>query len=97
MCGGAANAPWQNSEPRQSSQKIYNAQQRETNETQTDLNQEQETKQEEWDCECGNKNTGKYCGQCGKEKPQKGKKCLMCRTMNPENAKFCLECGKPLE
>lgn len=96
MVGGTVNSTWQNSEPRPSSQEImekYNSSQNLENEQQP----EPETKSEEWECECGSRNTGKYCAQCGKEKPSKGKKCLMCRTINPENAKYCIECGKPLE
>lgn len=95
IVGGAVSSPWQNEEKRQSSQEIMQNYNQGENTIKTE--QTIENQKEEWICECGEKNTGKFCGQCGKEKAQKGKKCLMCRTLNPENAKFCIECGKPLQ
>ena len=51
-----------------------------------------------WVCECGISNTGKFCGECGKHKPQpvQGWVCS-CGTVN--KGKFCMECGakKPAE
>lgn len=48
-----------------------------------------------WRCECGASNTGKFCNECGKPKPQQtdGWKCE-CGTVN--KGKFCSECGKPM-
>ncbi len=58
---------------------------------------------DEWTCECGTKNTGKFCLECGKAKPAPapaadpyGWTCA-CGTFN--KGKFCQECGakKPPE
>lgn len=45
-----------------------------------------------WVCECGTSNTGKFCVDCGKPKPQpvQGWVCS-CGTVN--KGKFCMECG----
>jgi membrane protease subunit (stomatin/prohibitin family) len=48
-----------------------------------------------WDCSCGHKaNTGKFCAECGKGKPESaaGWTCE-CGTVN--GGKFCANCGKP--
>lgn len=46
-----------------------------------------------WICACGAANTGKFCGECGKPRPEeKGWRCV-CGTVN--TGKFCSECGKP--
>ncbi len=45
-----------------------------------------------WKCECGAVNTGKFCAECGKPKPEDGWKCS-CGAVN--KGKFCAECGKP--
>ena len=44
-----------------------------------------------WTCSCGAHNTGKFCSECGAEKPQTGWTCS-CGTVN--KGKFCSECGK---
>ena len=44
-----------------------------------------------WTCECGSKNTGKFCPVCGK--PQPGMWTCECGTAN--TGKFCSNCGKP--
>ncbi|MBR3482460.1 MAG: zinc ribbon domain-containing protein, partial [Neisseriaceae bacterium] len=46
----------------------------------------------EWQCDCGAKNNGKFCGSCGSPKPE-ANKCTQCGTALPANAKFCTECG----
>ena len=46
-----------------------------------------------WKCECGAENTGKFCAQCGKPKPQAGVWTCSCGAQN--TGKFCAECGKP--
>jgi len=46
-----------------------------------------------WTCECGTVNTGKFCSQCGKAKPEDGSWTCECGTVN--TGKFCAECGKP--
>ena len=43
-----------------------------------------------WKCSCGAVNTGKFCVECGKAKPQEGWKCS-CGSTNL--GKFCPECG----
>ena len=47
-----------------------------------------------WTCECGAKNTGKFCSECGKKKPEaKGSWTCSCGTTC--TGKFCPECGSP--
>lgn len=45
-----------------------------------------------WTCECGAVNTGKFCGECGKQAPKAEWFCQECGTKN--TGKFCQECGK---
>lgn len=47
-----------------------------------------------WKCSCGTANTGKFCANCGKEKPDSNSewKCS-CSAVN--SGKFCANCGKP--
>ena len=45
-----------------------------------------------WQCSCGVQNTGKFCENCGKPKPEDGWVCS-CGAHN--KGKFCSECGKP--
>ena len=46
-----------------------------------------------WACECGAKgNTGKFCGQCGKARPENADWTCECGTKN--TGKFCGQCGK---
>jgi membrane protease subunit (stomatin/prohibitin family) len=46
-----------------------------------------------WLCECGTENTGKFCCECGKPRPQPQSWTCECGTVN--TGKFCSECGKP--
>ena len=43
-----------------------------------------------WTCSCGATNTGKFCIECGKSKPEEGWRCS-CGALN--KGKFCFECG----
>ena len=45
-----------------------------------------------WTCACGSVNTGKFCSECGKERPAMPWTCV-CGAVN--TGKFCSECGKP--
>ena len=47
-----------------------------------------------WRCSCGAENTGKFCMECGKSKPEntEGWKCPKCGVVN--KGKFCMECGE---
>ncbi len=48
-----------------------------------------------WLCSCGNRNTGKFCSECGAKKPEnKGSFCTNCGAKLPQGAKFCSECGE---
>lgn len=48
----------------------------------------------QWSCpQCGHKNTGKFCSECGTAKPTAGWTCPSCGTVN--EGKFCSECGTP--
>ena len=47
-----------------------------------------------WTCACGKSgNTGKFCTECGKEKPAKGTWTCSCGKSG-NTGKFCSECGK---
>ena len=47
-----------------------------------------------WDCSCGKKgNTGKFCSECGKARPEGAWFCTECGAKN--TGKFCSNCGKP--
>lgn len=46
-----------------------------------------------WTCSCGTVNTGKFCSECGNQRPVSGPWTCSCGTVN--TGKFCSECGKP--
>jgi membrane protease subunit (stomatin/prohibitin family) len=49
-----------------------------------------------WKCECGVDNTGKFCAECGKSKPQQtAPNSWKCECGAENTGKFCAECGKP--
>ena len=47
-----------------------------------------------WTCECGQTNSGKFCGNCGKPAPAP-KKVWKCECGQENDGKFCGNCGKP--
>lgn len=55
-----------------------------------------------WKCECGADNTGKFCPQCGKQKPepkpepQQNANSWVCKCGTQNSGKFCMECGSPM-
>ena len=61
---------------------------------QMDAEKPKET-QNTWTCECGTENTGKFCSNCGKEKPAQSF-CSQCGHKLSENTKFCSNCGHPV-
>lgn len=46
-----------------------------------------------WTCSCGTVNTGRFCSNCGKPKPDNGAWTCSCGTVN--TGRFCSNCGKP--
>ena len=46
-----------------------------------------------WICSCGNRNTGKFCAECGQPKPVDNKWTCSCGQRN--TSKFCGNCGMP--
>lgn len=46
-----------------------------------------------WTCDCGAENSGKFCSECGKSKPESSEWTCACGHVN--SGKFCSECGKP--
>ncbi|MCM1132602.1 MAG: SPFH domain-containing protein [Ruminococcus flavefaciens] len=45
-----------------------------------------------WTCSCGSSNTGKFCANCGKQKPESNSWTCSCGSVN--TGKFCGNCGK---
>jgi len=45
-----------------------------------------------WTCTCGMVNQGRFCGDCGSQRPEDGWSCR-CGTVN--QGRFCSECGSP--
>lgn len=82
MATGVANGPWnQNTEG-----------------SKMDLSRDNnEETEDNWNCECGNKNPGKakFCSECGKKKGSK-KICEKCKLPNEPTNKFCNNCGEKL-
>lgn len=48
-----------------------------------------------WTCECGASNTGKFCCECGKPMPVAASNSWTCECGAVNTGKFCSECGKP--
>jgi len=55
--------------------------------------QPQATPAGQWTCSCGAVNTGKFCAECAKPKPQEDGWTCSCGAVN--KGKFCSECAKP--
>ena len=53
-----------------------------------------------WKCECGADSTGKFCPQCGNQKPapapQPTANGWVCKCGTQNSGKFCMECGSPM-
>ncbi len=59
-------------------------------------NQAQQVNPNTWTCECGDTNTGKFCDECGKPKPNESKGAdtgWSCECGQVNKGKFCAECG----
>ena len=89
VIGGATTGPWQNTQ-----KSTINS--RETSKEVKDDDLNKVVEQDEWICECGIKNKGKFCINCGKKHEIKIK-CPKCGTINEAAAKFCNECGEKLQ
>ena len=48
-----------------------------------------------WTCSCGAVNTGSFCSECGKPKPQASANGWTCSCGTVNKGKFCMNCGKP--
>lgn len=111
MVGGTANGPWQNTKNSTmdlSKQNVENAP-KTTNEPLVEdkiktvmagRTEMEENNEEEWQCECGIKNKGNFCVNCGKAKPtinENQKQCPNCKAINDVKDKFCGQCGTKLE
>ena len=111
MVGGAANGPWQNTQNSTmdlSKQNVENTP-KTTNEPLVEdkiktvmagRTEMEENNEEEWQCECGIKNKGNFCVNCGKAKPtinENQKQCPNCKAINDVKDKFCGQCGTKLE
>lgn len=51
-----------------------------------------------WICPCGASNTGKFCSECGKPKPE-NLRCVNCgyQPTDGQVPRFCPECGRPFQ
>lgn len=49
---------------------------------------------EEWSCSCGQKNTGRFCTECGSPKPERKDTSWTCSCQAVNTGNFCMECGK---
>ncbi|WP_302048340.1 zinc ribbon domain-containing protein, partial [Megamonas funiformis] len=63
----------------------------------SDLNQQEQEKNEVWTCSCGKVNNKNFCSVCGKKRPAKLEKsekwiCPSCGRTNDKN--FCFYCGE---
>jgi membrane protease subunit (stomatin/prohibitin family) len=60
---------------------------------QPQMQQPQQAPQGGWTCACGTQNTGKFCMNCGQQKPEpQGSWTCSCGTQN--TGKFCMNCGQ---
>ena len=57
-------------------------------------NNSAQSSENNWKCECGVMNTGKFCSQCGKPKPEESSS-WQCECGAVNNGNFCSQCGKP--
>lgn len=98
MMGGVATNPWQNTKNSQMDLSKENQNSEENVMKKEEVKDEvsKVEQNEEWKCECGNVNKGKFCSNCGKPKSNK-KKCTECGAENEPTDKFCSECGTKLE
>ena len=53
-----------------------------------------EKESDAWQCACGAGNSGKFCSECGKPRPEKNTE-WQCACGHVNDGKFCEECGKP--
>lgn len=88
MTKGAATGPWNSNHIASSAINLNN----QTVQKEVVNN---ENKELQWQCDCGNVNssTSKFCDECGKPK-NSNKICPKCNMQNEMDAKFCRECGQ---
>ncbi|MCI9178289.1 MAG: SPFH domain-containing protein [Clostridia bacterium] len=95
MVGGAASGPWNAQNVQNSTMDLSK-----TTESKPEVTGaatlEEKLSTDEWICECGAKNNGKFCSNCGKPKIDK-KICPNCKKVNENTDKFCNECGTKLD
>ena len=58
-------------------------------------NQQANSNANGWTCTCGQVNTGKFCGACGKKQPGGEAEGWTCSCGAKNTGKFCGECGSP--
>ena len=98
VVGGAVSGPWNNTE---NSKMDLSKQEEVTEKAETKTTEEPEVvegaKEEasnKWNCECGIKNEGNFCVNCGSPRPHI---CKKCNSKLGKNAKFCSNCGEKVE
>ena len=95
---GAVSGPWNNTE---NSKMDLSKQEEVTEKAETKTTEKPEVvegaKEEasnKWNCECGIKNEGNFCVNCGSPRPRI---CKKCNSKLGKNAKFCSNCGEKVE
>ena len=63
-------------------------------EIQTNENQRSAANANSWTCSCGNVNTGRFCSECGSQKPAASAG-WVCSCGAQNSGRFCSECGSP--
>jgi membrane protease subunit (stomatin/prohibitin family) len=74
----------------------YQMQEQAMQKQQEQAQQNQQTKgpsAEQWQCECGQTNTGRFCSECGTPKPQPQSNTWKCNCGQQNEGKFCGNCG----
>lgn len=89
VMGNAVANPWQNT----AGSTIDLSKQEEVKEEKIEEPKQEETSNN-WKCDCGADNDGKFCSNCGSAK---AKLCKKCSTKIEKGDKFCSNCGEKVE
>lgn len=71
----------------------YQMQQQAQQQQANEISQAEGGSKDTWKCSCGEENKGRFCVECGSEKPSK-KDTWKCKCGTENTGKFCSECGE---